>query len=164
MSLNWALQIMNTSSHQDCLNAALRLLAGRDHSSVELGRKLKQRHFQRDQIQSALGECRRLNYLNDERFAHEYAQQLQRKGYGALRIRQMLASKGVETQLISEVLVQKCHETAERDVCRKALAKKIKTTRLEALPRDRIYRFLSSRGFTPAVIHLTLNDAFSSQK
>jgi regulatory protein len=150
---------MNPSLDKNCLEAALRLLTRRDHSCMELKRKLKKRNFDGDQIRRTIVECQRLNYLNDEKFAHGYSEQLQRKGYGPHLIRQKLASKGVAPQLIAHALAPVRQEAKERDVCRAVLVKKLKTEyrrSSENPPMERLYRFLSGRGFTPGTIRHTL--------
>ncbi len=160
-------QVMNPSPDKSCLEAALRLLTQRDHSCMELKRKLKKRNFKADQIRPTIVECQRLNYLDDEKFAHGYSEQLQRKGYGPLRIRQKLASKGVAPQLIAHALTQAHHEEKERRVCRAVLVKKLKTENRrspENPPMERLYRFLSGRGFTPGTIRHTLAEVLTLEE
>ena len=75
------------ASYQKAFHAALRLLTRRDHSMAELNRKLRQRGVEKDVIQAVLAECRRLNYLDDDRFAAGLISRLKRKGCGSLRMR-----------------------------------------------------------------------------
>jgi regulatory protein len=160
-------ELMSLRPYQNCLNAALRLLARRDHSCMELIRKLKQRGFGSEHIQPAIAECRRLNYLDDDKFAHLYTLQLQHRGYGPRRIRQMLAGKGIVPQLISDTLNRNCHETKELSDCHAALIKKLKALCNEpkdGVPKGRLYRFLTGRGFSPAIIRRTLDDVLSSEE
>lgn len=155
---------MNTRAYQACFNTAIRLLTHRDHSCRELERKLSQRQYQQNHIQPTIAECRRLNYLDDEKFAQQYTGQLQRRGYGQRRIQQMLAAKGVARRLISEAVIKNCSEKKELQTCRKVLEKKLKahgTRSREGLPTEKLQRFLSGRGFSPAIIRKIMNDVLS---
>ncbi len=146
---------------RDCLAAALRLLTRRDHSRSELTRKLIDRGFSQDQIKSAISECLRLNYLDDERYAIAYANQLQHKGYGRRRIQQMLMAKGLTFQVIAACLEACCPDTVQIRGCRQTMMKKLKSGQpmedsVEA--RARLYRFLFSRGFSPAIIRQVMDE------
>ena len=92
------------SDYQKVLNSALRILTGRDHSKQELTRKLKQRGFKPDDIEKAVSECVRLDYINDERTSRVFINQMIRKGYGSNRIRHELNKKGLRGKRIQTVL------------------------------------------------------------
>jgi regulatory protein len=145
---------------RDCFSVALRLLAQRDHSCLELSGKLVDRGFHQDQVQRAVDRCLRLRYLDDERFACAYIEQLQRRGYGCHRIQQRLVAKGVAHQIISTHLEPCCCDAVQIRDCRKAMAKKLKGS-LHADDssgaRAKMYRFLSNRGFSPAIIRQVLD-------
>lgn len=139
---------------QSCLNIALRLLSRRDHSCHELALKLTRRGFETSQVKTAIRECRRLNYLDDEGFCRRYAGQLRRKGYGIRRIEQMLKAKGVAPELIRSAMQHSGADNEQLDDCRKALAKRLKNDDPPATgeTRAKIYRFLFNRGFSPDII------------
>ena len=144
-----------------CFAAALRLLARRDHSCSELSGKLAARGFPLDQIQWAVDQCLRYRYLDDERFAYGYVNQLQRKGYGCRRIEQMLTAKGLEAWIIAACL-EPCRRAGVqiRD-CRKAMAKKLKGNPQgdgSAQTRAKLFRFLFNRGFPADVIRQVLEE------
>jgi regulatory protein len=149
------------ATSRDCFAAALRVLAQRDHSCSELSGKLADRGFSKDQIQWAVDQCLRFCYLDDERFARAYIEELQRKGYGCHRIRQMLKNKGVPQPVYSECLEPcSCDEVQLRD-CRKAMEKKLRGGRYadnSSGARAKLYHFLFSRGFSPAIIRQILDE------
>ncbi len=152
---------MENRLDHNCLKTALRLLTRRDHSSLELSIKLNQRGFRSDQAQVVIDECLRLNYLNDERFAHAMTQHLKRKGYGPRHIDRTLHAKGVAPELINDCLNHYCHEIAQADDCRRALAKKIKQIDRLKNPvnlKTRLQRFLLGRGFSVPIIRQALED------
>ena len=144
-----------------CFAAALRLLARRDHSCSELYGKLADRGFSRDQIQWAVDRCLRYRYLDDERFAHGYIHQLQRKGYGCRRIEQKLVAKGLDAQIIAACLEPCCRDGVQIRDCRKAIAKKRKVNLQKdgsAQTKAKLYRFLFNRGFPADVIQQVLKE------
>jgi regulatory protein len=151
------------NSSENCFAAALRILTQRDHSCSELSRKLIDRGFSQDQIKSAVSECLRLHYLDDERYADIYAHQLQRKGYGCCRIQQKLIAKGLASQVIASCLENYCQDKVQIQSCRQALHKKLKGNQAiegSVEIKARLYRFLLSRGFSPAIIRQVMDDAF----
>ncbi|EDM49455.1 regulatory protein RecX [Marinobacter algicola] len=77
-------------------SAALRLLARREHSRLELALKLRQRKIEADIIERVLDDYEAEGWLSDERFAEVYARQRMDLGYGPLRIQAELQQRGVQ--------------------------------------------------------------------
>jgi regulatory protein len=144
-----------------CFVAALRLLARRDHSCSELSGKLAQRGFPQDQVQWAIDRCRRYRYLDDERFACGYVNQLQRRGYGCRRIEQMLAAKGVEDRIVATCLETCCRDGVQIRDCRKAMARKMLGHPQEDCSVEtqaKLYRFLLNRGFAAYIVRQVIEE------
>ncbi len=80
---------------------ALRLLASREHSRLELGRKLRARGFTPDQVDVLLTRLCASGTLDESRLVEVYVAERQRKGFGPLRIRAELAEKGLPDALIA---------------------------------------------------------------
>ena len=151
----------NQAAARDCFTVALRLLARRDHSCSELSGKLVDRGFSQDQIQWAVDRCLRFCYLDDRRFASLYMKQLQRKGYGCHRIRQMLVIKGVAHDIISTCLAPLCCDAVQIRDCRNAIIKKLKNSRNDGASPEakaKLHRFLLNRGFSAAIIGQVLEE------
>ena len=147
-------------NYQKVLNSALRILTARDHSKYELAQKLKQRLFAPEDIEKAISECERLDYINDERTSGVYIRQRIRKGYGLERIRHEMKKKGLRGQRIQNILCETVSDSVERESAERILKKNIK--RFEREPdlkkrKDKIYRFLYSRGFSQETIRNLLN-------
>lgn len=137
------------------MNTALRLLARRDHTSLEIQQKLGQRGFGREVIDRVLAECRRLDYIDDERTARMYIGQLARRGFGFRRIRLELKKKGLAGGSFENILTESNSEIDELEIARKVMLKRMKSfERVEdhQKRRDKIYRFLHARGFAESVI------------
>ncbi len=137
------------------MNTAVRLLARRDHTSLEIQQKLGQRGFGREVIDRVLAECRRLDYIDDERTARMYIGQLARRGFGFRRIRLELKKKGLAGGSFENILTESNSEIDELEIARKVMLKRMKSfERVEdhQKRRDKIYRFLHARGFAESVI------------
>lgn len=103
---------------------AVSLLAARDHSRVELERKLRKRSFSTSAADEALGRLESYGYIDDVRFAREFVLGRLRRhpeGKGALTAR--LSGRGVDRatteQVLSEIFdehtaEQALHEAAEK--------------------------------------------------
>ncbi len=138
---------------------ALRCLAQREHSRVELERKLA-RHVQdqpdasaRVQIAAALDELTAKGLLSEARVAEQVVAS-QGARYGARRLKQTLQMKGLAPALVSSTLEQVRGTELER-------AREVWRRRFGSLPADgaeraRQMRFLAGRGFEGDVIHRVL--------
>lgn len=84
------------------METGLRLLAARDHSRMELRRKLCARGSDPESIEQVLDDLESRGYLNDSRFTEQYVSERKRKGYGPVRILQELKAKGISEDLIAQ--------------------------------------------------------------
>ncbi|MFC4260174.1 regulatory protein RecX [Marinobacter lacisalsi] len=74
---------------------ALRLLARREHSRLELTMKLRQRRVDNDVIDEVLDSFEEKGWLDDGRFAEVFVRQRMDAGYGPLKILADLQQRGV---------------------------------------------------------------------
>jgi len=84
--------------------AALRLLARREHSRFELVRKLTRKGWSKAVVEQVVDALAEANLQSDERFAESYVRQRAAKAYGPLRIRAELSERGVDRALASRAL------------------------------------------------------------
>jgi len=146
---------ISTGDYQKTFNSALRILTGRDHSKYELTQKLVQRGFTALDIEKAVSECERFDYINDERTSRVYIRQLILKGYGEKRIRYEMNKKGLKGERIENILCETVAEIGELEGAERILDKNLKRFERESDPkkrRDKIYRFLHARGFSQDTI------------
>jgi len=130
---------------------ALRLLARREHSRAELGRKLSRYADSSEGLEVLLVDLEKRKQLSDERFASERARSLSRK-YGAARIRYDLKAKGVDAQLIDRISSEGDLERA-----RSILERKYREPAATREERAKRMRFLQGRGFSFDVIRSLLS-------
>lgn len=131
---------------------AVRLLSRRDHSVFELRRKLNQREFSQDEIDTALDDLVKRDYLSDERFTEAYIHIRKQKGFGPLRIATELNERGVDENVYYAYLHSSdddWNESLEKTYQTKYRGKPVSDFREKA---KRI-RFLQYRGFALDKIH-----------
>lgn len=143
-------------------DAALRILARRNHSRVELRQKLRQRRFTPPAIDAALARCERLGYVDDSETAAAYFRELVRKGFGGDRIRLEMNRKGLSGEAVDGLIEAYTGGPDEAAAASHLLARRMGRFDREADPRKRrekIFRFMLSRGFSADTIQEALRNA-----
>jgi regulatory protein len=139
-----------------CKRQALDLLARREHSRLELQRKLAARGFADSLIEPTLDGLEASGTLAAARFTESFIRSRVAKGKGPVRIRAELAERGVADAAEGSSLL------GDPDVDWVAAARAARTKRFGAeAPRDfkeraRQARFLQQRGFSSAQIAAAL--------
>jgi len=107
------------------------MLARRPYSLAEMRRALERKFPDSDQVRTAIARLRELHYLDDKKFAEQYASSLVRnRAFGRLRIRRELKAKLVDYRQIEPALSQTFQETSEHDLLEQTLDKKLRSLRL----------------------------------
>ena len=89
----------------DAFQAALAALRRRERATAELSAWLARRGYGSEEIASAIARLTELGELDDERFAQRYAEDKRElRGWGAERIRESLASRGIPAGLVEATL------------------------------------------------------------
>jgi regulatory protein len=134
---------------------AMRYLARREHTRLELARKLTRVGYQEEDIESVLKDFIRLGWLSDERFAENYVQQKQAR-FGNLKLASELRSRGVDESTMQQLL-SSAKET-ELDRAREIWKKKFGAVPENAKDKARQMRFLQGRGFSiDTILHVISN-------
>src|SRR5262249_41817156 len=84
--------------------AAVRLLAGREHSVAELQRKLLQKGHPAEAVASVVGKLQGKRLVSDERFVASFIRHHAQRGQGPVRIRAELRQQGISDEAIEEHL------------------------------------------------------------
>ena len=77
--------------------AAVRLLARREHSRLELRTKLVGKGWPEDLVESTIAELADEGLQSDDRFAESFARQRAGRSYGPRRIRAELTQRGIDS-------------------------------------------------------------------
>ncbi len=123
---------------------ALRLLSGREHSRVELERRLAQFEEEPGALAKALDELQGKGFINEQRVVESVLNRRSAK-LGTARIRQELQSKGLAPEAVLDAVEQL--RATEVDRAREVWRKKFGEAPVDAAERGKQMRFLASRGF-----------------
>ena len=139
----------------DLRQQAIRLLARREHTRLELARKLSGLGTQ-EEIDAVLAEMETLQLQSDNRTAENYLRSNAAR-LGTSRLRHTLKTRGVAPELIEEQLAQS-DLPAEIERARAAWSRKFSATPANPKEWARQARFLQSRGFAGDIIRRLLKD------
>ncbi|MGO8788204.1 MAG: regulatory protein RecX [Terriglobia bacterium] len=115
----------------DPLTAALRMLSRRPYSIAEMRQALERKYPASGKVSEAIARLRELGYLDDRKFAEQYAYSLARnRAFGPHRLRRELKAKLVNYQEIEPALERVYQETSAQTLLEQALAKKVRTLKL----------------------------------
>lgn len=140
------------------LTKAMNFLAMRPLSEFELLSKLRKAGYSDYEADSAIDECRKRHYLDDTQLANDCVDFLHFRNLGNRQIRQKLYKRGLDPEIIDEKLSLTAEE--EEEAARRALETKLRMLRNETDPRkkrEKLFRFLNSRGFAPGLIFSLLD-------
>ena len=133
---------MNNSAH----HFAVAQLARRDYSRHEVQSKLKLKGFESVEIEKTLDRCESSGFIDDKRYAELLIRSHINKGHGPIRIRQVMAQKGLAKDEIDLALDSCDYDWFE--LAQKKSLKKYSNTPIEN-HRDRAKRtrYLLGQGF-----------------
>jgi regulatory protein len=133
---------------------ALKLLASREYSRLELERKLAAKEPDPGEIRQALDELQAKGFLDEQRVVDSL---VHRRGgrLGAGRIRQELQAKGIDAERVA-VAVASLNAT-EFERAREVWRRKFGVLPEDAAQRAKQARFLAARGFSGEVVRRVLN-------
>lgn len=147
---------LDPADEKDIELRAVNLLSRREHSRVELQRKMELRGFDSKAIARVLDRLAERNWQSDERFTGSYIRHRVMQRQGPNKIRAELALRGISSDAIQ------CH-FEEESVDWFALAKEALQRKFREPAGDdrkefaRRQRFLASRGFTMDHIRSAMN-------
>ncbi len=131
---------------------AFSYIGRRYHSIFELRTKLRQKKYDNDLIEEIIKDLSANKYLDDLEFSRLFADEnIRLKLWGKNKIKGELIKRGVDAEIISEVLNEKFPEGDDLDNAVELAEKKCKRLQKRNLEemklRQKLYAFLSSRGY-----------------
>jgi regulatory protein len=153
---------MGDESDSECTrakNIAYRYLSYRPRSYSEVEKKLRDKGFGEVTIHRVLSNLIRLGYVDDEKFADQWAQSRVRlRGLGRRRIEQELRDKGVDRETARRALEEVLTADLEIETARSVAERKLLTMRTldRETRRRRLAGFLERKGFSFDVIRQIL--------
>jgi regulatory protein len=149
-------------TEQELYASALRALMRRAYSIHQMKEYLNLRAENKNTVPNIIARLHEHNYLNDERFAAEFARQhAQFRKQGRFRIARELRTRGVPDRYIDAALDSVFAETDEAASVRARLKRKLAHLRgpLDQRKLASIYGSLLRAGFSPDVIRSEMKSA-----
>ena len=148
---------MKESNREKCLGKAAQLLSRRMHSTMELSQKLLRKGFSKSDIDDTTSKLSELGFLDDNKFAASYSEELVRKGFGARKIKAQLFKRGLSKELIDGILSSLQSESYD-DMLETAV--EILRRKMPSFEREenlmkrkhKIFVFLAARGYPTDII------------
>ena len=145
---------------KECLRKCGNLLAQRDYTCARLRDKLSNAGYEEDLVTEVIGSLIEAHYLDDRRYAHSFAE-AHWEDRSRLRIRADLEGRGVQPQIISEVLEEVSEERgngAEIRQIRKLMEKRgFDPSTASWEERSRIQAFLYRKGYGSASVRAAMS-------
>ena len=145
-----------SEARRACRKQALDLLARREHSRLEIKRKLLARSHAKDTVEEVLDALQQEQLLHEPRFVEQFVRSRVSRGRGPTRIRAELIQRGIDDSLIHAKL-----EEAGCDWVSLAADARFKRfgpdSPTEYRDRVRQARFLQTRGFEYGQIQAALD-------
>jgi len=141
---------------EDARSRALRALGRREHSARELTTKLTHDGLDREIASEVVGELGESGWQSDARYAGLLTRSRIAQGYGPLRIRMELSSRGVDDALIRAALEEADPDWA--DIVGRLYERRYPSPPTNAKEQASRYRFLAARGFTSSQIRAVMAD------
>ncbi len=135
---------------------ALRYLATREHSRMELERKLKPHAESAEQLAQVLNELTAKDFISEARVVESVINRRAAK-FGAARVKHELLGKGLDAELVAEAMSGLKATEVER--ARQIWQRKFDGQSLDAAGRGKQMRFLAARGFSGDTIRKVVSAA-----
>jgi regulatory protein len=143
---------------QQVYNAAIRMLARRDHSTTELRQKLRTKFGRAvDEVgEEVIARVREHGYLDDQRFAQSYARSRASRGYGPQYIQRDLAQKGIDSDGIEAALTPFVEEWPQ--IAQGLVERRYADATHDLGVWEKAARFLQRRGFNSGTVMQALGE------
>lgn len=142
-------ELIQASDARRAQEKALYLLEYRNYSKRELTEKIARTAASREAAQAAAGRMEELGLIDDRRFGEDYARELfSRKGYGARRAAQELRRKGLDQELVQELVEKYGGPEQSGENIRRVLEKKYPGWREDEKVRRRAFAALQRLGYS----------------
>lgn len=142
---------------QTPVQRALGLLVRREHSRVELTRKLVQRGIEAADAEAAVERLSQAGWQDEERFAHGLVRSRAQAGYGPLHIRAELGTHRLPDELIGQALDAYDGDWAEN--ARALVQRRFGGQLADPGKRRKAADLLARRGFGGAIAAVVLRGA-----
>src|SRR5207248_4419154 len=132
------------------LERALKLLAARSRTSLEMDRALQRAKVSEEDRKSALARLRELGYMDDRETARGRARTLIERGTGPRLAERKLAGQGIADQDARSAVDEARGEAGEDELAARALERRLRgRTPRDEKEKRRLLRALIAKGHRP---------------
>lgn len=145
----------NTKEYRKAWESALRLLNYRERSIKELEERLLEKDYSPPTINAVIKRLKELDLLNDKKFARLWARsRIRFKPRSAWLISRELREKGIEEEVIQEVVEEELTPEQELEAAMSLAEKQVRRYRGEDTEKvhEKLFAFLARRGFSSDMI------------
>lgn len=143
-------KILEEDSLRQAKDQAMRYLAIRPHSRLELVRKMREKGYRYPVINRALDDLEKLELVNDSQFARLFIQnELCLRPAGRSLLKQKLAARGIPREIYEPLLKELYSEETEAEAARR-LAEKFRKSHARFQGKklsEKLVRYLQGKGF-----------------
>ena len=150
---------------------ALRLLARRSRTALELDRALARAKVPAEERKAALARVRELGYMDDRALANSRARTLIGRGEAPRMAARRLAMQGVSREDARDATAEAADGASEDELVRRALERKLRGRKPPAADpagdnkeRQRLFRFLLGKGHRAAAISKALDFSWEGEE
>lgn len=137
----------NESEYRRARKRATYLLGDKDYCSGELYEKLK-KNYSDETCEKVISDMIEFGYLDDERYAHKYAEYLiRKKKHGVYKVRFEMKKKGISKELTDSVLAEYESEDYADELC-ELIRKKYSDKLSEPESLKKVMNALARRGYS----------------
>jgi len=149
------------NNHEDIWKLALQILGRRSYSEYELRQKLYQNNYVVDQIDNVISRLLAYGYVNDNKLANILFEKYLHVGkYSLNNIICKLKQRGLPDDVIKNVTTSYDSED-EWNSALKVVNNRFKS--LEGVSKEKIYRFLTTRGFGTTTINKVFQQIYHGE-
>jgi len=135
------------------VDLAYKALAARDRTEAELRAFLERKRAEPDAIGAAIQELREAGQVDDARYARRFAEDKRSiERWGSERIERDLVRRGIAAELAAAAAAER-EPGDERSAAEQLLAERFRGGLPDDRERDRAWRLLVRRGYTPELAY-----------
>lgn len=151
-------EIIKDSNTYDIKDKVFDLISRRLHTKRELKQKLLKKGFAENLIDEILDYLQDNGYIDEKQFANEYVNELIRKRNSKFMIINKLKQKGINEEIIEEVLLNKFSDDLEIENGIKLVQKKLRllTNKTPLQKKQAIIQYLLNKGYNYDIVKVII--------
>lgn len=149
-------------SYSEVLSKVMRYCSYQERSTYEVKQKLREYRLNESDQELVLEYLLKENFLNELRFAESFVRgKVNVKRWGIFKIREGLAAKGVKNEVVN-VALDGINKKLYYQNLEELTEKKLNLLGVDEQKREKLYRFLQSKGYEGELISEVMKEKLSN--